>query len=139
MYVRVRACACAKERCTLTHTHTHGHTHTHTHTLSLLAVVGQPTALKGTLVDTLKQVRPTLFLGVPRVWEKIEEKMKSVGAQTTGLKKKIGTWAKRKGLSGSYRIQRGQSTPAGWGVANKCVLSTRQHAWTGVARVCESV
>lgn len=82
----------------------------------------KPTALKGTLVDTLKQVRPTLFLGVPRVWEKIEEKMKSVGAQTTGLKKKIGTWAKRKGLSGSYRIQRGQSTPAGWGVANKLVF-----------------
>ena len=30
-------------------------------------------ALKGTLLDTMKEVRPTLFFGVPRVWEKIME------------------------------------------------------------------
>ena len=32
-------------------------------------------ALKGTLVNTLKEALPTVFLGVPRVWEKIQEKM----------------------------------------------------------------
>lgn len=36
----------------------------------------EPTALQGTLVETLQECRPTFFLGVPRVWEKIEEKMK---------------------------------------------------------------
>ena len=30
-------------------------------------------ALKGTLLNTLKDVRPTVFGGVPRVWEKFHE------------------------------------------------------------------
>lgn len=46
----------------------------------------QPDALKGSLVETLREVRPTIFLGVPRVWEKIMEKMQSIGAKTTGVK-----------------------------------------------------
>ena len=36
-------------------------------------------ALKGTLTDTLKEAQPTLFFGVPRVWEKIQEKMVAIG------------------------------------------------------------
>ena len=32
-------------------------------------------ALQGTLVETLTEVRPTFFLGVPRVFEKIQEKL----------------------------------------------------------------
>lgn len=51
-------------------------------------------ALKGTLVKTLLEARPTRFLGVPRVFEKIHEKMMSIAAQTTGVKKMIATWAK---------------------------------------------
>jgi long-chain-fatty-acid--CoA ligase ACSBG len=54
----------------------------------------RPDALKGTLTDSLRDVRPTIFFGVPRVWEKIQEKMLSVGATITGLKKTISTWAK---------------------------------------------
>ena len=44
-------------------------------------------------------MKPTIFLGVPRVWEKIAEKIKAVGARVTGFKKKIATWAKAKGLA----------------------------------------
>lgn len=33
-------------------------------------------ALKGSLRDTMKDVRPTIFIGVPRVWEKVYEKIK---------------------------------------------------------------
>ena len=35
-------------------------------------------ALQGTLVNFLQEVRPTIFFSVPRIWEKIEEKMKGI-------------------------------------------------------------
>lgn len=35
-------------------------------------------ALKGTLIDYLLDVRPTIFLGVPRIYEKMEEKVRAV-------------------------------------------------------------
>ena len=52
----------------------------------------------GSIGDRLKTVKPTLFLGVPRVWEKIAEKMKAIGKTTTGLKLSIAKWSKGKGL-----------------------------------------
>lgn len=55
-------------------------------------------ALKGSLVHTLKEVQPTTFLGVPRVWEKIHETMLQIGAQSGSIKKAIATWAKAQGL-----------------------------------------
>ncbi|XP_056459415.1 long-chain-fatty-acid--CoA ligase ACSBG2 [Gadus chalcogrammus] len=58
----------------------------------------QPDALKGSLVLTLKEVRPTAFMGVPRVWEKMQEKMKSVGAKSSTLTRKVASWAKEVGL-----------------------------------------
>mmetsp|Transcript_9284 Transcript_9284/g.10748 ORF Transcript_9284/g.10748 Transcript_9284/m.10748 type:complete len:744 (+) Transcript_9284:169-2400(+) len=61
----------------------------------------------GAIGDRLKFVKPTLFLGVPRVWEKIMEKLKAVGAQTTGLKKKLSTWAKAQGMSHLKECQLG--------------------------------
>uniref|UniRef100_A0A8C5ZZU9 long-chain-fatty-acid--CoA ligase n=1 Tax=Marmota marmota marmota TaxID=9994 RepID=A0A8C5ZZU9_MARMA len=33
-------------------------------------------ALKGTLVHTLKEIKPTIFLGVPRIWEKMHDTIK---------------------------------------------------------------
>lgn len=51
-------------------------------------------ALKGSLVKTLQEAQPTRFIGVPRVYEKIYEKMMAIGSQITGLKKFIATWAK---------------------------------------------
>jgi len=51
-------------------------------------------ALKGTLVKTLQDAKPTRFMGVPRVYEKIQEKMMSIGAQTGGIKKMLANWAK---------------------------------------------
>lgn len=58
----------------------------------------RPDALKGSLGETLKIVRPTIFFGVPRVWEKFAEKMRAAGAVNRGLKKRLVTWAKATGL-----------------------------------------
>ena len=58
-------------------------------------------------METLKEVRPTVFLAVPRVWEKIAEKLREVGKQTKGCKKKISTWAKRVGLKGNMEMMNG--------------------------------
>ncbi|XP_035203967.1 long-chain-fatty-acid--CoA ligase ACSBG2 isoform X1 [Oxyura jamaicensis] len=69
----------------------------------------QPDALKGTLVDTLREVRPTAFLGVPRVWEKMEERMKSVGAKSSMLKRKVASWAKEVGLQTNLKWMNGYS------------------------------
>lgn len=74
-------------------------------------------ALKGTLVDTLKEALPTVFLGVPRVWEKIQEKMQEVGKANKGIKRQIGQWAKRTGTRHNQLIlageDRGQQGVAG--------------------------
>ncbi|XP_041975814.1 very long-chain-fatty-acid--CoA ligase bubblegum-like isoform X2 [Aricia agestis] len=68
-------------------------------TLSFAVAVyfAQPDALKGSLVETLKEVRPTRFLGVPRVWEKMYERIMAVGASNGSIKRCIAQWAKDKG------------------------------------------
>jgi long-chain-fatty-acid--CoA ligase ACSBG len=53
----------------------------------------QPDALKGSLVDTLKEARPTYFFGVPRVWEKMSEKIQQTTKELTGIKASLFKWA----------------------------------------------
>lgn len=85
----------------------------------------QPDALKGSLTVSMKDVHPTIFFGVPRVWEKIQEKMMQIGRETTGIKKNIATWAKAVGSEKSRLRQYGESggAPCGYGCANSLVLS----------------
>ncbi|XP_051888967.1 long-chain-fatty-acid--CoA ligase ACSBG2-like [Pristis pectinata] len=89
----------------------------------------QPDALKNSLVETLKEVHPTAFLGVPRVWEKMEERLKEIGAKSSALKRKIVAWAKDKGLQASYNVMNGiNSVPWGYTLANKLLFQKVHNA-----------
>ena len=81
-----------------------------------------------TLGDDLKDVRPTFFLAVPRVWEKIQAKMQAAGAQASPLKKKIGAWAKKQGLRGARADQRGKPMPLTYKLADRVVYSKVREA-----------
>ena len=45
------------------------------------------------LADNLKEVQPTVFFGVPRVWERFYSGVMESMAETTGAKAKIASWA----------------------------------------------
>lgn len=86
-------------------------------------------ALKGTLVKTLVEAQPTLFLGVPRVYEKIQEKMINVGSQSGALKRVIGSWAK--GVTFQHHMNRMAGRPSSslqYKIANKLVMSKVKQA-----------
>ena len=63
----------------------------------------------GSIGDRLRAIQPSLFLGVPRVWEKIQAKLLAVSAANpmTGLKLKIKDWAKASALHNARNSQIG--------------------------------
>lgn len=75
------------------------------------------------LPENLREVRPHVFFGVPRVWEKFQAAIAAAGASSKGLKKKIAAWARKKGLEGGYALQRGEKPPAFYALAEKLVFS----------------
>lgn len=89
----------------------------------------QPDALKGSLVDTLKEVRPTFLLGVPRVWEKIADRLRDVERNLPPFRKALFSWARS--LATKYNMNRmkgSNSTPLLFPLANKFVLKKIQQA-----------
>lgn len=59
----------------------------------------KPDALQGTLVETLCWARPTMFLAVPRVWEKFEDRLKAIAASKPAFMQSISGWAKGNGYA----------------------------------------
>ena len=95
------------------------------------------------LPDNLKEVRPTFFFGVPRIWEKFHAGISAKLASAPPSKKMIFEWATGVGRRANERKNRGE-TPGGllavqYRIANKLVFSKlRQALGLDRTRVCVS-
>ncbi|WP_290707215.1 MULTISPECIES: AMP-dependent synthetase/ligase [Gordonia] len=79
----------------------------------------------------LPDARPTLFFGVPRVWQKLKAGIEAKLAEATGVKAGLGAWALGVGAEVAELHLQGKS-PSGLlrlqhGVADKLVLSKVRH------------
>jgi len=89
------------------------------------------------LGENLAEVRPTVFMGVPRVWEKIQAKMQAAGAKAPPLRKKLVAWARKTGLEGGFAEQRGEKKPLLYPIAKKIVFDkVRERLGFDRARIC---
>ncbi len=61
--------------------------------------------------DNLKEVHPTLFFAVPRIWEKFHAGISGKLAAATGAKKHIAAWARSVGRRVSARKMKGDPLP----------------------------
>ena len=81
-----------------------------------------------TIGENLKEVKPAMFVTVPRLLEKVYDRIMAKGAELTGVKKKLFFWAH--GLAARYEIDR----PMGaWytlqlSLANKLIFSKWREA-----------
>ncbi|XP_078010097.1 long-chain-fatty-acid--CoA ligase ACSBG2-like isoform X2 [Phascolarctos cinereus] len=60
----------------------------------------EPDAMKiqGSLINTLLEVRPTTFCGVPEVWEELMQRMRSDQMSAASFKRNLIVWARKMGL-----------------------------------------
>ena len=93
--------------------------------------------------DNLKEVQPTVFFGVPRVWEKFHAGISAKLKLATGAKLKLVNFARRTGTEVSQRRCHGQ--PIGgllalkYKLATKLIFSKLKPAiGMGKARICVS-
>ena len=76
------------------------------------------------LPQALVEVRPHFFLGVPRVWEKMQAAIEARGAQAGGLRRRLVAWARRVGLRTGDADQSGRPRPWSHALADRLVFRT---------------
>jgi long-chain acyl-CoA synthetase len=75
--------------------------------------------------DYLVEVHPTVFLAVPRVWEKFEAALRGKLAEATGIKAKLASWARATELEAFQRESASGRPVSSFSrkLANKLVIS----------------
>ena len=87
------------------------------------------------LAPAMKAVKPTVFLAVPRVYEKIRQAVEGKSAQSP-VKLKILQWALKAGKAHRAETLAGKTpTALSWKIANKLVFSKIHEAFGGCATV----
>jgi len=86
------------------------------------------------LPQSMKEVRPTVFVGVPRVYEKIRQAVE-LKSSVSPLKKKILSWALRVGAHQQHTVYSGgQPGALSWKIARKLVYGKVREAFGGRVR-----
>ena len=78
--------------------------------------------------DNLKEVKPLIFTTVPRLLEKVYERIMAKGATLTGTKKKLFNWALSLGLKYDISKNMGMWYNLQLGIANKLIFSKWREA-----------
>ncbi len=90
--------------------------------------------------ENLKEVRPTIFVGVPRIFEKVYAKARLQAAQDSQLKEKIFDWAIETGKEFALKKERREEISlflgAAHSVADKLVFSKLREFFGGRLRFC---
>jgi long-chain acyl-CoA synthetase len=81
-----------------------------------------------TIADNLREVRPTMFTTVPRLLEKVYDRIMSKGADLKGVKKRLFFWAH--GLATRFEINKNQGAWFNFqlSLANKLIFSKWREA-----------
>ncbi len=88
----------------------------------------------GTIVDNIQEVKPHLMTTVPRLLEKVYDKILAKGRRLKGLKKQIFFWAVNLGLKYEYDRPDRILYNAQLKIANKLVFSKWREAFGGEMR-----
>ncbi|MCA1589767.1 MAG: AMP-binding protein, partial [Acidobacteria bacterium] len=90
--------------------------------------------------DNLREVRPTIFIGVPRIFEKVYAKAKLKAAENGGLKEKIFDWAIDVAREHAMIVERGETVSFMLGVkhaiADRLVYRKLRDFFGGRLRCC---
>lgn len=92
--------------------------------------------------DNLREVAPTIFVGVPRIFEKVYAKAKIKAAQESSVKEMIFDWAIEVGKDYADRTEKKQPIPrtlaVKHGIADRLVFSKLREFFGGNLRACIS-
>jgi long-chain acyl-CoA synthetase len=87
------------------------------------------------LPQAMREIRPTVFVGVPRVYEKIRQAVEQKSS-VSPVKKRILAWALKVGARHRDMVYSGgQPTALGWKLARKLVYGKVQEAFGGRVRI----